>query len=94
VRGRPGRLGLGTVLWKYDDTKSELFPPTIGRLRTNKFFSDDQHFSAAGQLIEANYDFSLLQSGVPEPSTWAMLLIGFAGLGVMAYCRKPGVMAA
>ena len=27
-------------------------------------------------------------SAVPEPSTWAMLLIGFAGLGFMAYRRK------
>jgi hypothetical protein len=27
-------------------------------------------------------------SGVPEPSTWAMLIIGFAGLGFMAYRRK------
>jgi hypothetical protein len=25
---------------------------------------------------------------VPEPSTWAMMLLGFAGLGVMAYRRK------
>jgi CHRD domain/PEP-CTERM motif len=25
---------------------------------------------------------------VPEPSTWAMMLIGFAGLGFMAYRRK------
>ena len=27
-------------------------------------------------------------SAVPEPSTWAMLLIGFAGVGFMAYRRK------
>jgi hypothetical protein len=27
-------------------------------------------------------------AGVPEPSTWAMLLIGFAGLGFMAYRRR------
>ncbi|WP_082649945.1 PEP-CTERM sorting domain-containing protein [Bradyrhizobium lablabi] len=27
-------------------------------------------------------------SAVPEPSTWAMLLIGFAGLGVAAYRRS------
>jgi probable HAF family extracellular repeat protein len=29
--------------------------------------------------------------GVPEPSTWAMMLIGFAGLGFSAYprTRKP-----
>jgi hypothetical protein len=26
--------------------------------------------------------------GVPEPSTWAMMLLGFAGVGFMAYRRK------
>jgi probable HAF family extracellular repeat protein len=26
--------------------------------------------------------------GVPEPSTWAMLLLGFAGVGFVAYRRK------
>ena len=33
---------------------------------------------------------------VPEPSTWAMLLLGFAGLGYMAYRRntKAGLRAA
>ena len=29
-----------------------------------------------------------LSPGVPEPSTWAMLLLGFAGIGFMAYRRK------
>jgi len=27
-------------------------------------------------------------TGVPEPSTWAMLLLGFAGVGFVAYRRK------
>jgi uncharacterized membrane protein len=33
---------------------------------------------------------------VPEPSTWAMMLLGFAGVGFMAYRRKskPALMAA
>jgi hypothetical protein len=32
---------------------------------------------------------------VPEPSTWAMLILGFAGVGFMAYRRKskPALMA-
>jgi hypothetical protein len=36
-----------------------------------------------------------LVTGVPEPSTWAMLLLGFAGVGFMAYRRKlkPSLMA-
>jgi hypothetical protein len=30
----------------------------------------------------------------PEPSTWAMLLIGFAGIGAMTYRRRKSVMLA
>ena len=35
-------------------------------------------------------------SPVPEPSTWAMMILGFAGVGFMAYRRKskPALMAA
>jgi hypothetical protein len=35
-------------------------------------------------------------TGVPEPSTWAMMLLGFVGLGFLAYRRKskPALMAA
>ena len=38
-----------------------------------------------------------MAGGVPEPSTWAMMLIGFAGLGYAAFVRRkdsaPRVMA-
>jgi hypothetical protein len=27
---------------------------------------------------------------VPEPSTWAMMILGFCGLGFMAYRKKAG----
>ena len=30
----------------------------------------------------------LFASAVPEPSTWAMIVLGFAGVGFMAYRRK------
>jgi hypothetical protein len=32
-----------------------------------------------------------LQAAVPEPSTWAMMILGFAGVGFMAYRRKTNV---
>jgi hypothetical protein len=37
-----------------------------------------------------------VNAAVPEPSTWAMMLLGFAGVGFMAYRRKskPALMAA
>ena len=49
-----------------------------------------QYFDAAG-----GHGF-LATPAVPEPSTWAMMLLGFAGIGFMAYRRKskPVLMAA
>jgi len=31
---------------------------------------------------------------VPEPATWAMLILGFAGVGFMAYRRRNGATLA
>jgi hypothetical protein len=41
-------------------------------------------------------DVSIQVNAVPEPSTWAMLILGFAGIGFMAYRRKlrPAMLAA
>lgn len=46
------------------------------------------------QVASPNIDFYLFGdtasavSAVPEPSTWAMMVLGFAGIGFMAYRRK------
>jgi hypothetical protein len=37
---------------------------------------------------------SITTSSVPEPSTWAMLLLGFAGLGFARYSRRSSAVAA
>ena len=42
-------------------------------------FWDHEHPTAAGHALAANLAYSL---AAPEPATWAMLLIGFVGLGV------------
>jgi hypothetical protein len=42
-----------------------------------------------GQIFEANDTVVInFASAVPEASTWAMMIFGFAGVGFMAYCRK------
>jgi hypothetical protein len=33
-------------------------------------------------------DLTFTVAAVPEPSTWAMLILGFLGVGLMAYRRK------
>ena len=42
----------------------------------------------------ANFEIPPSQVGaVPEPSTWAMMILGFAGIGFMAYRRKSSKLA-
>jgi hypothetical protein len=38
--------------------------------------------------IVADFKFATVASPVPEPSTWAMMILGFGGVGFMAYRRK------
>jgi hypothetical protein len=53
---------------------------TTGPDQLKVFFAD--RFNVQSEL-------SLSVSAVPEPSTWAMLVLGFAGVGFLAYRRKP-----
>jgi len=39
-------------------------------------------------VFETIYVRNSLVGGIPEPSTWAMMIIGFAGVGFMAYRRR------
>ena len=53
--------------------------------------------ASRGQLdaiISKFSDLSPVQFGVPEPSTWALMIFGFCGLGFMAYRRKRSGSAA
>jgi hypothetical protein len=67
---------------------------------TGSFSDIDQLVISAGSIGNG---FLLLDNttltgvgAVPEPSTWAMILLGFAGLGIASYRRKskPALMAA
>ena len=67
----------------------------------------DRYSGGSGQMVQlgcggicggsgGSLDFALYGvSAVPEPSTWAMMILGFAGVGFMAYRRKskPALMA-
>lgn len=52
----------------------------------------------AGQIVASaeTYEVSpiVFAGAVPEPSTWAMLILGFAGIGFMAYRRRYHAMQA
>jgi hypothetical protein len=60
---------------------------TLGELTFSAFGGA----GARGSVIAfLGSDFALVDqvAAVPEPSTWAMLLIGFAGVGFITYRRR------
>jgi hypothetical protein len=61
----------------------------VPRITSWRFFFADRY------KVQSELQFTI-SSAVPEPSTWAMMILGFAGVGVMAYRRKskPALMAA
>jgi len=53
---------------------------------TNTNFAEEVHsFASSQSFVDRNPSLTV---DVPEPSTWAMMLLGFAGVGFMAYRRK------
>ena len=65
-------------------TRTLLFTFTATRLEgaNDDGYADNLSFVANGPEIGA----------VPEPSTWAMMILGFAGVGFMAYRRRNRAM--
>lgn len=59
-------------------------------------FWDGMHPTATADRLVADAALVELTGGVPEPGTWVMMLLGFAGVGFTAYRRnaRPTLMAA
>jgi PEP-CTERM motif len=101
--GGPNQLPLyieGTILLSFNPTTppsgsinyslgSVPHPETVDLVYTIPTGADGIQIELLGP-----YDYSAIDA-VPEPSTWAMMILGFAGLGFMAYRRKlkPALMA-
>jgi PEP-CTERM motif-containing protein len=89
----------------YYQTRAGNGPPiTVGPHSSKDGFFFTGAAASEYTLLLVNYDTGANSQvfgeasvgGVPEPSTWAMLLLGFAGVGFMAYRRnsKPALSAA
>ena len=57
-------------------------------------FWDDVHPTAAGHLLVAEDARYQLTGVVPEPATWAMMALGFAGLGALGARKVRSAAAA
>ena len=60
------------------------------------FFADDaatNHTEQSPGFVDSITITTDLTAAVPEPSTWAMMILGFLGIGTMAYRRRNQVQA-
>lgn len=64
--------------------------PYLGDLVWKTIYDDTvplQEYWSTATYQDATFS-ATFTSAVPEPSTWAMMILGFAGVGFMAYRRK------
>jgi hypothetical protein len=50
--------------------------------------SSTAYNSFEGSIGSESFQILGVTAAVPEPSTWAMMILGFCGVGFMAYRRK------
>ena len=89
----PDRFGLANVTSPCISGNFE--SPGTGCADPNQYlFWDDEHPTATGQALTADLAYDVLNGApdpisAPEASTWAMLLIGFAGLAFAGWRARP-----
>jgi hypothetical protein len=74
------------------DTDS-LFSDTLGNIETTGAFftgttSDPTFVPGTYGIAGDSLTITDISAAVPEPSTWAMMILGFCGLGFIAYRKK------
>jgi PEP-CTERM motif len=105
--GFAGGAGFQSMEFTIEDNGVEILDTTFRSLTVaESFFRDDviDLGSSLGPNFDLTFGYTLVADGpggfgfdlaiggaVPEPSTWAMMLVGFAGLGFMGARRKAAL---
>jgi hypothetical protein len=83
LTGTAAETGNGGVFIDFDNTPLN-FTFSGG---TGTFMVSDLNVNA-GQTASVTGHLTEITTSVPEPSTWAMMILGFFGIGFMAYRRR------
>jgi len=85
-------LGLGYVEIDFGGPQTIKYDGGSFKLKIDDIYlySLDPKDPITGHIFDVN---SAPVAAVPEPSTWAMMLLGFSGLGFMTYRRRRAVAA-
>lgn len=105
--GQPAGTPIGSIfpLWTQDGLTAA-YGTLVGKIGSGGYFAIGTHFTgsanATGELKLFYWDsnngdntqfVTANISAVPEPSTWAMMILGFAGVGFLAYRRRNQALA-
>lgn len=58
------------------------------------YFAADIAYEGGPSVLTGNIGATISGGAVPEPETWALMLLGFGGIGLMLRARKRGGIAA
>jgi len=83
-------LNFGGVAVGFYDTYSQTFATAPGTKYTYSFTFDEDGGPSSGLLVTTTGAVST----IPEASTWAMMLLGFAGLGFVGYRQRQKLAGA
>ena len=96
-----GRSSVRAISAIFQNGLSAPYGSLVGQIGNGSFFFIGTNYNgvaaASGTLslyyFDSNYEDNTGSivanvSAVPEPSTWAMLILGFAGVGFMGYRRR------
>jgi hypothetical protein len=86
------------TFWNPDQDTGDLhlddFSPFFGDILYTGLESSPTFKTGTFDIGDGEFDYTLTIESVPEPSTWALMLLGFAGLGLAGYRRSVKAVAA
>ncbi|MGA8448145.1 MAG: PEP-CTERM sorting domain-containing protein [Roseiarcus sp.] len=88
----------GATFWNPDQDTGDLhldsFSPYFGDILYTGMESSPTFKTGSFDIGDGEFSYTLTISAVPEPSTWGLMLLGFAGLGFAGYRRSVKAAAA
>jgi PEP-CTERM motif len=88
----------GATFWNPDQDTGDLhlddFSPFFGDILYTGSESSPTFKTGTFDIGDGELGYTLTISAVPEPSTWGLMLLGFAGLGFAGYRRSVKAAAA
>jgi hypothetical protein len=87
----------GATFWNPDQDTGDLhldfFSPFFGDILYTGLESAPTFKTGTFDISDGEFDYTLTIGGVPEPSTWALMVFGLAGLGFAGYRRSAKAAA-